>query len=407
MINWKKYFRGIVVTVILLFVMIIAFNRLVDPYSIYGWPVITGINEKKPVLGTHVRMAKAAAIRHKKNTSIVLGSSRVEYGIDPDHPAWNSQAYNLGLAGANLYESLRYLQHAQAAQPLLNEVLLMLDFTMFDAISNKNSPDFTEERLLVDINGQRTEGVWGGDALVTLASLDATKSSIVTIFSQNIEEDVSYLSNGMRNNTNLDKKIKKKGGYKKVFINAEKKRSKKFSEFSFASLDLDNWDIYQKILYFSFKNDIKLHIAISPSHSNLYEIISIKDKWSSFEEWKIGLVTLNEKVALDYKKKPFNVWDFSGYNKFTTEKVIDENDVKGSMAWHLDIVHYNKKLGDFLLNKVLNYKSPINSNDGDFGVVINTNNIDQHLYKIRSDQKLWRRNNVAIFNDMVKRLDEK
>jgi hypothetical protein len=404
MMNWNKYLNRVIFTVVLLLIVIIIINRLVDPFSIHNGPTFKGFNEKKPIFSTHVKMAKAAAIRNKKNTSIVIGSSTVEYGIDPDNSSWNSQAYNLGLAGANLYESFRYLQHAQAANPLY-EVLLMLDFTMFDAISNKNSPDFTEERLLVDVNGQKTKNTLSGDMIVTLASIDATKSSIDTVFSQNKEVKIAYLSNGMRSDIGLDEEIKKKGGYKKVFINTERKRSEMLSEFSFITPNLDNWDVYNKILNFSFVNDIKLHIAISPSHSNLYEIISIKGKWNLFEEWKLGLVSLNEKVASKYKKEPLDIWDFSGYNKYTTEKFPVQKDAKGSMMWYWDIVHYKKELGDLLLDRVLNYDTPLYSNVSDFGVRISTNNIDQHLNNIRTDQKLWRANNITNAENIRKRLN--
>ena len=88
---------------------IVGFNRLMDPYALYGGPTIEGININKPTLSSHAYMAKAVAVNRVRPSTIFLGSSRGERGMDPLHPALNGdKRYNLSLSGSSIYEALRY-----------------------------------------------------------------------------------------------------------------------------------------------------------------------------------------------------------------------------------------------------------------------------------------------------------
>jgi len=126
--NFSNYLKFLPIVASLALLSIVGFNRLIDPFALYGGPLIEGVNIHKTAFNRNTRMSKAAAIYQQNPLAIVLGSSRSERGIDPSHLGWRvNPVYNLSLNGADLYEIFRYLQHAQAIQPL-KKVVLTLDF---------------------------------------------------------------------------------------------------------------------------------------------------------------------------------------------------------------------------------------------------------------------------------------
>ena len=84
--------------VILVFLSVGAFNALVDPFGMLDTKRIRGFNEMKPELVSHARMVKAFRIRLLQPHGIILGSSRADIGLDPEHPGWDKEShpvYNL------------------------------------------------------------------------------------------------------------------------------------------------------------------------------------------------------------------------------------------------------------------------------------------------------------------------
>ena len=384
-----SYLKFSIITIPLLLLSIVGFNRLIDPFALYNGPIIEGLNANKPAFSSHLRLAKAAAIRHQKPSAIVLGTSRGEYGIDPEHPGWRpSSVYNLALSGANLYEAYRYLQHAQEIQPL-QQVVLMLDFFMFNSNSLEKA-DFKEERLATDAEGKPQSKRWD-DHIAVLASLDAITDSIETIARQHQQGGSIYLANGMRESTHNAFNIHKSGGHRKAFLSNEKGYfNDTYNNFSFDSYRRDSWKLYEKLLNFAQQQKIELHIVISPSHARQFETMAAAGVWDSFELWKRQLVTLNESIATEQGKAPFALWDFSGYNHYTTEKVPPLGDTETQMQWYWESSHYKKELGDLVLDQIFNYNHPDRMIDKDFGVQLTGKNIETHLQKIRKDRQHWR-----------------
>src|SRR5690242_14728849 len=65
-------------------------NLVVDPFNRFGWVSIEGFNAQKPQFAAQERLAKPGVVCRMKPSSVVLGTSRVEVGIDPQHPGWGS-----------------------------------------------------------------------------------------------------------------------------------------------------------------------------------------------------------------------------------------------------------------------------------------------------------------------------
>ena len=391
--NFSNYLKFLPIVASLALLSIVGFNRLIDPFALYGGPLIEGVNIHKTAFNRNTRMSKAAAIYQQNPLAIVLGSSRSERGIDPSHLGWRvNPVYNLSLNGADLYEIFRYLQHAQAIQPL-KKVVLTLDFFMFNAsrsLINVNKNSFREDRLAVNAEGQPNPLSWN-DLLLTLFSLDTLVDSIGTVTEQSVATNKSQFIAGFNKIRSYGVKSIYNKGQRQSFLDTEKAYfNKNYDQFSFRTPRRDNWKIYQRLLLLSQQQGIDLRIVISPSHTRLLETIESKGIWDKFEQWKQQLVALNESVAAQQGKPSFPLWDFSGYNHYTTEEVPALGDAETQMQWYWESSHYKKELGDLVLDRIFNYKHPERKIVKGFGVLLNSENIETHLQSIRKNQQQWR-----------------
>ncbi|NER34458.1 MAG: hypothetical protein F6J93_10605 [Oscillatoria sp. SIO1A7] len=352
-------------------IIVTLFNLAIDPYTTFNSPAILGFNKVKPKQDKQVRMYKAIAITRLQPKIVFIGSSRTEFGLDPSHPVFEGdRPYNLAVTGANIYEAKRYLDHAIANQPNLKKAIVGLDFFMFND-RGKNAPDFRESRLGVD-------RFTIPDKINSLFSIDAFIASLITIQSNLKETNAPgyFYSDGRR----------VPGYYRKhVYLNQHNrwifKASLRRNRFLIggdkpeerSNISEKYLNSLKAIVEICQTQKIDCQFFISPSHVSQWEFIRLSGVWPLFEQWKREIVEITP------------VWDFSGYNSITTEPIGRR------MKYYLDNSHYLKPVGDLLLNRIFQYREE--SVPGDFGVKIDTDNIESHLEKIRSDREVWSLNN--------------
>jgi hypothetical protein len=404
--QFTRYLRCLALVTLCLILLITGFNWFINPYNIYNSPKIAGFNATKPLFAQHLRMAKAYAVRSIKPSAVVLGTSSAEAGIDPSHAGWtNNPVYNLGLSGANIYEITRYMQHANRKHQL-KQIVLMLDFFSFN-INKQNRSDFNESRLSVSYDGQAQLLFNGEDTIAPLASYNALLDSVKTVIHQKDEGSI-YLDNGMLK----DRNSLIENGYHASFVIAEESYMTSAyvpGQYDFANSDTgrSSFDYYRKILQIAYQDNIDLRIAISPSHIRQWEVVSAIGLWPRFEEWKRTLVKINEDEAAQGGESPFPLWDFAVYNEFTTETVPPPGDIQTKMRWHWDPSHYKKELGNLILDRIFYLQAPEGVSYRELGMLLNSGNIEEHLQKIRSDQRYYHDTHPADITEiqtLVKKL---
>ena len=385
--NFSIYLKFFLFAVLLVLLSTVGFNRLIDPYALYGDPTIEGVNANKPSFSNHAYMAKATAVTVAPPTTIFLGSSRGERGMDPHHPALRGdQRYNLSLSGSSIYEALRYFQHSHATESL-KQVVLGLGLRQFKH-ADQVSHSFTEERLSVSAEGATQNRSWLPADLAVIASLDSIAASIETLWKQ--DETPEFLLHGEYNPERLVEDMK---GYREDFLSNEKGYiNSNYKDFSFTDNKGGDSTLnhYKKLLATAYRDNIDLKIFIYPCHARQWEALSVAGLWSEWEQWKRQLVALNESVAAEQGKSPFALWDFSGYNHYTTEVVPALGDTETQMQWYWESSHYKKELGDLVLDRIFSYKHPERKIVKGFGVLLNSENIETHLQKLREDRQQWR-----------------
>jgi len=122
-------------------------------------------------------------------------------------------------------------------------------------------------------------------------------------------------------------------------------------------------------------------LFINPVHADQLELLDLLGYWSAFESWKRELVALTAKYpgSAGYGRIP--LWDFSGYNTYTTEAVTTDHHV---LRWFWESRHYTWELGDVIVRRIFG------GGDTNFGVLLDSEGLDAHLAAIREQQRLFR-----------------
>jgi len=395
--NQSFFIYGIRFIIFSIFLCLTAviFCYFVDPYSIYGRLYThNGVKVNAPGFAYQVRMGKAIAIKQRKPDTLIMGSSRSFVGT-PSQVAEtyfkNRNIYNASVPSVSSYELLRYFQHAVALGPV-KQAFIGLDFYQFHG-GRPTQKTFSEERLAVNINSEATDNATY-DLLSTLFSGDAVFYSLKVSAGLARWIDISlpngFISQNYEGGSN--ESIKSEAGY----INT----TYTIPTFTFATNDnlTSTFEYFRKIVQLAYENHIDLRFYISPSHARQWEVIAQLDLWDKWEFWKREMLHILEQESRVYKQVAFPIYDFSGYNKYSTETVPrEEGEI---MRWYSDSSHYKQELGMIIFDEMINGSGM----DG-FGSILKTESIDIHLQSIRDGRAQYIQHHKQDIADIKKLID--
>jgi hypothetical protein len=359
-------------------------NLVVDPFGLYRWIDTEGFNANKFQATRHARMAKAYQVQRQQPRALALGSSRTEIGIDPEHPAWSSRpVYNLAVGGATIREARLLLEFACRQSPP-QQVVLGLDFFMFNA-----------RRAAAEESVPTARGPLRRLA-ETAFSASAVKASLATLRTQDPLEDPGYLPNGQIVWTYDLAKVRRYGMHEAFVRNARKYLGNHYFPPPDRRFDLVGEEggyrplaDFARLLQLAREQRIDLRLFISPVHA--WQLLTIEEAglWPLFEEWKRGLVAaLEEDRRAHPDEPPCVLWDFSGFNPVTTEALPAPGDRSTLMRYYWESSHYRKEAGDLVLSRVLAAGPPA---PADFGVPLDARNVERELALLREGLADYRR----------------
>ena len=311
------------------------FNYIVDPYGLFRTIELQGFNQQKEGVRSKIRYVKSIEISLRKPKTIIMGSSRVHDGVNPEYIKEKSflPVYNYGLDMARIKEIKQYLKHA-VINSKIEYLILGLDYFMFNKYQRLN---VTYDKTMI---GRRIN--YFDVYFKTLFTMSALKDSIKTIkISANQNKRKEFLANGYRPGDQVFYKLK---NYEKLHKNTNwiflTTRPQDTLYYSKMALDQESLNDFQEIIKICKKHNIDLKLYISPAHASLDgEGINAVGLQPEFEKWKeyITDITNKSKVTLT---------DFSGYNLITTEAV------RTPMKNYWDSSHFTESIGDMILDNI-------------------------------------------------------
>jgi hypothetical protein len=375
----KRFLTTWAIAVVTLVLGMMAFNYTMDPYLLFGSPRIAGFNARKPAADTQQRLMKSYEVVRARPHTLILGSSRVDVGIDPEDPDWRQTdrpVYNLGILSGSPHIAFRYLQHVAAANSV-GLVVLGLEF-QYSLPTVDPDPTF-ESRLAVTPNGARNPEQFREryrDLFRGIFSLDAVMDSASTLIG-NLSHDSSDLLNGNYDCDQFRPFLYGRGPYP-----------------FFAWLDLANFRGYagkksdlkmladvQAILELDRARGIKTVVILNPSHVDEQELLDLLGYWENLEEWKRQLVKLVSQYQGASGDRRAEIWDFYDYNPYSTEPIEKGN---AHPQWFFNPDHYRKALGQLIVRRIHG------ENVDQFGERLTPENVESHLASIREQRSQYR-----------------
>jgi hypothetical protein len=375
---------------------LVAFNWLVDPYDAAGWR-IAGINAVKPSIEDRTKFAKPFIVLRIRPAAVVLGSSRPAHALRMDHPCWSPSdlpAYNFAVEGTTIYETLRLLEHAMAAGRLRTAEVELDPNSFFTP--EKVREDFDEAVLLGSGHGRFGAYLSYAKALI---SLRMTRASLFTIRNQ-YSDAVLVDSDGRRNDRGFERAVVAAGGQRRLFLKVEtaayirpmlldRSASEWLADNSRAQ---SSYDSLRAMIHLARANDIDLHFYLSPVHARQLEIYRALGLSDAMDSWKRRIVAiLDEDATSNAGKKPFQLWDFDGYNAVTEESVPALGDPVSRMQGYWETTHYTSRIGDLILNRLLGCSASWDDSASGFGVQLTRRNIESRLQESRAAGEQYRR----------------
>lgn len=394
---YENNFYSVLLTIIVISQLIVFItNYFIDPYDIFEHSYLNHKRTSDP--DSHSRFNHAYNVSKNKYDTLILGTSRAHLGIDTSHTAWSeSKAYNMALPALNISEQLRFIMHVNANNPLKN-ILIGLDYFAFSP-AQTNHDSLTEAAFLTDKKGKKKYQLISKITFLTkyLLSGHVFKKSL-----ENITDNFNYYRDS-KNNT-----IKNVSKHPiETFLIGENAYFDKgglwlplhegcHTVFKSGTKN-EGIRSFEKLLHFTHKNNINLHLFVSPTHVRMVIGLYNIGLWDEFENWKAEIVASNEKVAKVYGNPSSPLWDFSPINQYNTEVAPKENEDR--FKWFIDAAHYNPAYGNIIQDQIFRFK-----NNGP-GVPLNSANINSHNHIEKLNIENYMQDNPAIVNNVRDKLE--
>lgn len=383
------------------------FSALMDSYRLFGTPVHAGFNDAKP--SGNSRITKVWQVARGGFDGLILGNSRSDAGINPEHPAWQGfRAYNFSQPAASLYESFRSLQHAQASHPL-RRVLLSVDFAAFIGDEHIQIETFAEARLRVDRHFQpQSSRYFWRDAANILFSEEGLEHGRETWHNSRRGGYPEHTVLGWHNPLGWQQQVRERGGYRIEFLRSERSFIRpggiwaRWPEGSRFQDDPDAYfpamRLFEELLVFCHERNIELHLFTSPIHGRMQLGLYALGLQPAINAWKRELAAVNERVAARYGREPFPLRDFAVINSYTRDPVPATGGEPDGMQWYWDSSHYRHTLGDLIQNLLFFGETVA---DPHFGQPLTNATVDAWLARQEAALADYRRQSPDDWQDVV------
>ena len=143
----------------------------------------------------------------------------------------------------------------------------------------------------------------------------------------------------------------------------------------------ESFRLLQRIADLAASHHIALFLVIYPYHADFLDILQKCGLWPSFDEWKRALVRIA--TRREDAPAPLRIYDFSGYNRVTTERVPPLGDKRDQMRWYWESGHFKAALGDLIIARIFGSSS-------DFGYVLDSEDVSEVISDIRTGRDRYR-----------------
>lgn len=374
---FQSYLRTLGGLVLALAVLGLAVTVLVDPYRLFRWVEVEGLNQVKPKIYRHDLWAKSAAYNQAAPRTVVLGNSRFDIAIDPDSPHWPADqrpVFNHAIPGLGI------TSNAALARAILGErpqTTLVVGLDFLDFLTDRAvSPD--DATLSTPIN--RRELL---DYLGAVASLDSLGDAFSTLLAQRDPYAPTMTELGFNPLRQYSLHVLREGH----FALADQRNRENFRNYLRQPKHIlpdpdqttEELAALKSIIDLARCNGSMLHLVIYPYHADILEGFHHAGLWPLFEDWK--RIVAHMVGAGDGH---IRLWDFSGYSEMTTERFPPPGDKKTQMKWYWETGHFKSALGDLVIQRIFMGNANMR-----FGRQVTAHTVARDIEAIRAERRAY------------------
>lgn len=343
------YLRHYFVALFALLGAIALFNGLIDPFSVFGAPLIAEVNNIKSP-GPD-RFFKPLQMSARQPRTVFIGSSRVMMGLDPKD--WRGKTYNLGVPAATVPETIALARHALADAPV-ERLIIGVEYDSFDGRLDYY-PSF---RLAI----LGRYALWRGLPDMLISELAVTRSRNTYLFSHR-RAAPPYLANGLR----LVPDKPTEGTPDNRMLQDARDYTRVDAEMSGVDKSLDRFAAFIA----SVPSGVAVTVFVTPGHAALLEVIEQEGLRPAYDAWLKRIVEICAARGVP-------LWEFGGYNWITTFPM----EMAGELYY--DGSHFRPAVGGLVL-KAIRTGDTI----ADFGVQLTPANLPGYLVEQRWARDKW------------------
>lgn len=371
----RRYLRTWLIIVAAALLGMGLFNLLIDPYRAYRLLPMPAIDAHKDYGSS--RIIKAEMIHHGPWDVVLIGSSRVEVGLDPDSPAWGGRrVYNGGLPGAFFAELADAAEFtARDARP--HTLVVMLDFFGFSQFPVPRHEEFAKSRFNPNLNLLS----YHQDNCLTLFSADRSFSAIYNTLRL---KPPKFTDHGLKLGMNIPTDQNPR-----QFLLQTLQRMGRSGPFRHFAYDRQLSHRFGRIARLCQQQNIQLHAILAPAHAIILDQFQALGLWDQWEQWKRDLAA---ELPADPSAGPVPIlWDCAIFSPFTTEPIPSAAHPDRPMRWYWEPSHFRTALGDILIRRINHQPGPDDAPPvQSIGRPLLPQNLESHLADIRQAGELYR-----------------
>lgn len=351
-LSGRKYLLVLGATTFLVLAASAAFNWVMNPYHVFDPPVWQGVNDRQPFLHSQERFYKACAVIRQQPQTVILGSSRADIGLSPQHPGWTERpVFNFGIAGASLEAVARHFEHAVAVAPV-KKAVIMLDYA--SAETRPEARPAERDPWLDHLQDGSRHSRTAARLHLALLSWSTTSTGIKTLCTR--RADNVQLPDGQLDNHDCWRRLQEKQ-HANPRWNWETNFALGLIPFSGRLSVGRQWAHLQHIFDLAAQHDVEVTYVISPTHDLLWQRCIAEEGMETVLAWRAELLQQAHEGSRRLGRPMPVIWDFALAEGAGMSPAALMKEMKShpdhTLPLYLECSHFTQRLGDRLLDRVL------------------------------------------------------
>ena len=353
---------------------ILAATVIIDPYGLFRLVEARGFNFAKTCPAGGGRAVKAVQIRAAPIGTLILGTSRALVGIDPSAEIFGrARAYNAALQSAKMFEIERVVRYV-TARGAPKWVIIGLDLSSFSK----------DQGARADYEKSAFAGTWVGQTVFGRTLSGMALGDAWNVWRRSRRLDSRECTPDGFENRRAEAGFGDRAATERLLVANTIFNEEGLADFDYSPATMAT---LARTVGHLLEHGSRVDLFISPAHAWWLETFHLLGIHENFEAWKRDLVRTLEQIRSRYPGKPVSLWDFSGYNRITTEDVPVQG-ARTVMKNYFDAAHYVPAVGEMVLTRILGSAAPL-PDAGEFGVLLSPENIEPHLTRISADRQRY------------------